>query len=123
MMQRLVGIVRIEEEMQQAVNGIAELWKRARNVSVTGNREYNAGWHTALDLPNLLTVAEAITHSALRRKESRGAHFREDYSTKDAALGKMNLVVSKRTDGTMSIDQRPVAAMPGELQQIIEEMK
>ena len=95
MMQRLVGIVRIEEEMQQAVNGIAELWKRARNVSVTGNREYNSGWHTALDLPNLLTVAEAITQSALRRKESRGAHFREDHSTKDAALGKVNLVVSK----------------------------
>ena len=109
MMQRLVGIVRIEAEMQQSLDGIAELWKRARKVSVAGNREYNSGWHTALDLPNLLTVAEAITQSALRRKESRGAHFREDHSTKDAALGKMNLVVSKRPDGTMSIEQRPVA--------------
>ena len=123
MMQRLVGIVRIEEEMQQAMNGIAELWSRARNVSVTGNREYNSGWHTALDLPNLLIVAEAITQSALRRKESRGAHFREDHSTKDAASGKMNLVVLKQRDGTMRIEQRPVAPMPGELQQIVEEMK
>ena len=123
MMQRLVGIVRIEEEMQQAMNGIAELWSRARNVSVTGNREYNSGWHTALDLPNLLIVAEAITQSALRRKESRGAHFREDHSTKDAASGKMNLVVLKQRDGTMRIEQRPVVPMPGELQQIIEEMK
>jgi succinate dehydrogenase / fumarate reductase flavoprotein subunit len=123
MMQRLVGIVRIEEEMQQAMNGIAELWKRARNVSVTGNLEYNSGWHTALDLPSLLTVAEAITHSALRRKESRGAHFREDHSTKDAALGKMNLVVLKQPDGTMSIEQRPVSSMPDELQQVIEKMK
>ncbi len=96
---------------------------RARNVSVTGNREYNSGWHTALDLPNLLIVAEAITQSALRRKESRGAHFREDHSTKDAASGKMNLVVLKQRDGTMRIEQRPVAPMPGELQQIIEEMK
>ncbi len=123
MMQRLVGIVRIEAEMQQSLDGIADLWKRARKVSVAGNREYNSGWHTALDLPNLLTVAEAITQSALRRKESRGAHFREDHSTKDAALGKMNLVVSKRPDGSMNIEQRNVAPMPDELQQIIEKMK
>jgi len=123
MMQRLVGIVRIEEEMQQSLDAIADLWKRARKVSVAGNREYNSGWHTALDLPNLLTVAEAITRSALERKESRGAHFREDYSAKDSAFGKLNLVVSKNGDGTMRIERRPVPEMPGELQQIIDEMK
>ena len=123
MMQRLVGIVRIEEEMQQSLDAIGELWKRARKVSVGGNREYNSGWHTALDLPNLLTVAEAITRSALERKESRGAHFREDYSAKDSAFGKLNLVVSKNGDGTMRIERRPVPEMPGELQQIIDEMK
>jgi succinate dehydrogenase / fumarate reductase flavoprotein subunit len=88
-----------------------------------GNREYNSGWHTALDLPNLLTVAEAISRSALERKESRGAHFREDYSAKDSTLGKLNLVVSKNEDGTMHIERRPVPDMPGELQQIIDEMK
>jgi len=123
MMQRLVGIVRIEEEMQQSLEGIAQLWTRTRKVSVLGNREYNSGWHTALDLPNLLTVAEAITRSALERKESRGAHFREDYSAKDATLGKLNLVVSKNGDGTMRIERRPVPDMPAELQKIIDEMK
>jgi len=123
MMQRLVGIVRIEAEMRQSLDGIAELWKRARKVSVVGNREYNSGWHTALDLPNLLTVAEAISRSALERKESRGAHFREDYSDKDSAFGKLNLVVSKNGDGTMRVERRPVPDMPGELRQIIDEMK
>jgi succinate dehydrogenase / fumarate reductase flavoprotein subunit len=123
MMQRLVGIVRIEAEMQQSLDGIAELWKRARKVSVVGNREYNSGWHTALDLPNLLTVAEAITRSALERKESRGAHFREDYSGKDSMLAKLNLVVFKDGDGTMRIERRPVPGVPGELQKIIDEMK
>jgi len=123
MMQRLVGIVRIEEEMQQSLECIAQLWTRTRKVSVLGNREYNSGWHTALDLPSLLTVAEAITRSALERKESRGAHFREDYSAKDSTLGKLNLVVSKDGDGTMCIERRPVPEMPGELQKIIDEMK
>ena len=64
-------------------------------MKVPGNREYNPGWHTALDLPNLLTVSEAITRCALERKESRGAHFREDFPDKDPAWGKMNLVVRK----------------------------
>jgi succinate dehydrogenase / fumarate reductase flavoprotein subunit len=123
MMQRLVGIVRMEEEMQQSLDGIAALWKRAQKVSVVGNREYNSGWHTALDLPNLLTVAEAITRSALERKESRGAHFREDYSAKDAAFGKLNLLVAKNRDGTMRIERRPVPEMPADLQRVIEEMK
>jgi succinate dehydrogenase / fumarate reductase flavoprotein subunit len=92
-------------------------------VSVAGNREYNSGWHTALDLPNLLTVAEAITRSALERKESRGAHFRKDYSGKDSTLAKLNLVVFKDGDGTMRIERRPVPGVPGELQKIIDEMK
>ena len=60
------------------------LWERASRVGVTGNREFNPGWHTALDLKNLLTVSEAITRAALERKESRGAQFRDDYPEKDA---------------------------------------
>jgi len=123
MMQRLVGIVRVADEMQQALNGIAELWKRAQEVTVSGNREYNTGWHTALDLPNLLTVAEAITRSALERQESRGAHFREDYPAKEPAFGKLNLVVSKEPDGSMRVESRPVKELSNSLQQIIEEMK
>ena len=88
MMQDLVGIVRREEEMQAALEQIYELTKACRIVSVTGNREYNTGWHTALDLHNLLTVSEIITRAAIERKESRGAHFREDYPAKDDAIGR-----------------------------------
>ena len=83
MMQDLVGIVRREDEMLRALEGIHKLWERAKKVGVYGNREYNPGWHTALDLTNLLTAAEAVTRSAIERKESRGAQFREDYMDKD----------------------------------------
>ena len=85
MMQNLVGIVRREEEMVQALDELAKLWERSRNVAVRGHREYNPGWHTAIDLKHLLTVSEAITRSAIERKESRGGHFRDDFPNKDAA--------------------------------------
>src|SRR5262249_24203569 len=78
-MQDLVGIVRQEEEMQRALDQIDQLKSRAERAGVAGHREYNAGWHTAIDLHNLLIVSELITKSALERKESRGAHFRDDY--------------------------------------------
>ena len=87
MMQEKVGIVRREEEMEQALDGILKLRERAEHVAVTGNREYNPGWHTALDLNNLLTVSEAVTRAALLRKESRGAHFRDDFPAKDETYG------------------------------------
>src|SRR6185295_7619104 len=86
-MQELVGIVRQEQEMQQALERIRELKAASERASVAGNREYNAGWHTALDLHNLLTVSEIITRAALARKESRGAHFRDDYPNKVDAGG------------------------------------
>jgi succinate dehydrogenase / fumarate reductase flavoprotein subunit len=92
-------------------------------VGVGGHREYNPGWHTALDLHNLLTVSEAITRSALERKESRGGHFREDYPDKDGTLGKLNIVVRKERDGGMSVSRVPLPEMPPELKAIIEEMK
>jgi succinate dehydrogenase / fumarate reductase flavoprotein subunit len=123
MMQDLVGIVRREDEMRRALEGLQQLWKRARQVVVSGNREYNPGWHTALDLNNLLTVAEAITRSALERKESRGAHFREDYQNKDAAMGKVNIAVWKGADGSMQLKRAPIPEMPDYLKQVIEEMK
>src|SRR5205814_8812358 len=91
MMQDLVGIVRREDEMQRALDGLAKLWERAKRAKVVGNREYNPGWHTALDLHNLLTVSEVITRCALIRKESRGGHFREDYKDKIPAFAKANL--------------------------------
>jgi succinate dehydrogenase / fumarate reductase flavoprotein subunit len=123
MMQDLVGIVRREEEMLRALDGIAALKERARHVGVTGNREYNPGWHTSLDLESLLTVSEAITRAGIERKESRGAQFREDYPNKDEAYGKFNIIIQKGADGGMQVTRRPIPEMPAELKQIIEEMK
>ena len=123
MMQDLVGIVRQEKEMQKALEGLKQLWTRAAKVAVVSNREYNPGWHTALDLKHLLTVSEAITLSALDRKESRGGHFREDFPNKDAAAQKYNTVVTQAADGSMKLRREPIPEMPGELKQVIEEMK
>jgi len=123
MMQDLVGIVRKQDEIARALEGIQQLWQRANRAGCSGNREYNPGWHTALDLANLLTVAEAIARSALERKESRGAHFREDYPDKDAAFGKINIVLRKQPDGTMQVRREPIPEMRAELAQIIQEMK
>ena len=123
MMQDLVGIVRKQDEMLRALEGLQKLLKRGQQVAVPGNREYNPGWHTALDLDNLLTVSEAIGRAAVERKESRGAHFREDYPNKDAAAGKFNIVVRKGTDDSMEVRRQPLPEMPAELKQIIEEMK
>ena len=122
-MQDLVGIVRQEGEMQQALVQIQELKSRAARAVVAGHREYNNGWHTAIDLNNLLTVSEIITLSALERKESRGGHFRDDYPAKDENYGKFNIVVRQSESGTPKIERVPIAPMPAELKSIIEEMK
>ena len=121
MMQDLVGIVRREEEMKRALDGVHALRTRARQVGVVGNREYNPGWHTALDLDNLLTISEAITLAAIERKESRGGHFRDDYPDKDKTYGAFNIVLKRGTSGEMVMERRPQAALPAELQAIIEE--
>jgi succinate dehydrogenase / fumarate reductase flavoprotein subunit len=123
MMQDLVGIVRNEEEMLRAQAELKKLRERAAKVKVIGNREYNAGWHTALDLQNLLTVSEAITLAAVHRKESRGAHFREDFPNKDVESGTFNLVIRKGGDGKMEIVKQPIAEIRPDLKEIIEEMK
>ncbi len=123
MMQSLVGIVRREEEMIKALDGIGKLSQRAGQVAVYGHREYNPGWHTAIDLKNLMTVSEAITRSAIERKESRGGHFREDFPGKDASSGRVNVVVKKNTDGTMNVRRETIPDLPAELKQVIEEMK
>jgi len=122
MMQDLVGIVRREEEMVRALEGIQKLWQRAKKTGVRGNREYNPGWHTALDLKNLLTVSEAITRAAIERKESRGAQFREYFQNKDAALGKVNVVLWRGADGSMNVRHDALPPMPAELEQVIKQM-
>ncbi len=122
-MQDLVGIVRREDEMLRALEELQKLRARAQRVHVAGNREYNPGWHTALDLNNLLTVSEAITRSALRRKESRGGHFRDDFPAKVDRFGNVNVVVRKAPDGGMQVEEVPIPEMPEELKQVIAEMK
>ncbi len=122
-MQDSVGIVRREVELSQALGTIRQLRERAEKVSVEGNREYNPGWHTACDLRNLLTVSEMVARAALERKESRGAHFRDDFPGKDESFGSVNLLVRKGEDGEMRVERAPVRELPPELKQIIEEMK
>jgi succinate dehydrogenase / fumarate reductase flavoprotein subunit len=122
-MQDLVGIVRTESEMQQALIKIEALHARAEQVGITGHRQYNNGWHTAIDLGSLLLVSEAITRAAIMRKESRGAQFREDFPNKDPEWGKHNIIVKRGADGEMLVEKRALPPMPDELQAVIQEMK
>lgn len=122
-MQDLVGIVRQETEMAKALVEVAELKKRAANAGVGGQRDYNPGWHTSIDLANLLTVSEAIAKSALDRKESRGGHFRDDYPEKSTEGGTYNSIIKKGADGQMVLERRPLTPLPDELKQIIEDQK
>src|SRR5688500_359894 len=123
MMQKLVGIVRQESEMVEALNGVRALRAKAADIGVQGNREYNPGWHTALDLDSLLTISEAIALAAIERKESRGGHFRDDYPDKVTEYSKFNIVVLKGADGSMQLERRSIPALPPELQAIVEEQK
>jgi succinate dehydrogenase / fumarate reductase flavoprotein subunit len=120
-MQDKVGIVRREEEMISALEDLKAFGDRANRVGVSGNREFNPGWHTALDLQPLLTVSEAITRAAIERKESRGAQFREDFPNKDPKFGNVNTIVWRGEDGEMKVRLDPIPPMPAELKQIIEE--
>jgi len=122
-MQEGVGIVRREPEMAKALEQVQGLARQAATVTVPGNREYNPGWHTALDLRNLLTISEAVARAAIERKESRGGHFREDYPDKDPNYGTFNITLRKATDGSMELERVPIAPMPAELKAVIEEMK
>jgi succinate dehydrogenase / fumarate reductase flavoprotein subunit len=122
-MQALVGIVRTESEMQEALRRVQQFKDRASRVGVSGHREYHAGWHTALDLRNLLTVSEAIARSAIERKESRGGHFREDYPDKIAEFGSVNIMVKQGSKGELQLSRVPLPPMPDYLKQVIEEQK
>ena len=119
-MQDLVGIIRVEAELKQALDGLQQLKQRARNVKVEGHRQFNTGWHLALDLHSLLTFAEAATLAAIERKESRGGHTRDDYPNTDGKFAKVNIVVRKSGDG-MTLAQEPLPEMPDELKALLEE--
>jgi succinate dehydrogenase / fumarate reductase, flavoprotein subunit len=120
-MQNLVGIVRTESEMQEALVKVEALRVRAANAGITGNIEYNTGWHTALDLENMLSISEMIAMAALTRKESRGGHFRDDYPEKSAEWGKYNLKIVKGPDGKPRVEQIPVCPLTDEMKKCIEE--
>jgi succinate dehydrogenase / fumarate reductase flavoprotein subunit len=122
-MQDLVGIVRVESEMQQALDAIGQLRERVERTGITGNREYNNGWHTTIDIGNMMIVSEAITRAALLRKESRGAQFREDFPNKDSEWGKYNIVIRRSADGEMQVEKRALTPIPDELKKVIEQMK
>jgi succinate dehydrogenase / fumarate reductase flavoprotein subunit len=122
LMQSKVGIVRRQGPMQEAVEALGRLWERADRVRVSGNREYNPGWHTAMDLRNLLTVSEAVARAAMTRTESRGAHFREDHEGKDPEWGRYNLVIGRGEEGAMTVERRQIPEMPEELKSIIKEV-
>ena len=119
-MQNLVGIIRVESELKQALETLQQLKQRSRNVKVEGNRQFNTGWHLALDLHSLLTFAEAATLAAIERKESRGGHTRDDYPSTDAKYAKVNIVVRKAGD-SMTLAQEPLPEMPEELKALLEE--
>jgi succinate dehydrogenase / fumarate reductase flavoprotein subunit len=122
-MQNLVGIVRTEQQMLRALTDITQLRERAGRVVVSGNREYNPGWHTALDLTHLLLVSEAVARAAIERKESRGAQFREDYPAKSEEAAKDNLVIARGGDGAMQVRREPIPPLRDDLRQIIEELR
>ncbi|MEO8724570.1 MAG: FAD-binding protein [Acidobacteriaceae bacterium] len=121
-MQKLVGIFRVEEELQQALGDIEALNERMARVRVEGSRMFNPGWHLAWDLRAMLRATEAVTRSALLRRESRGAHSRIDYPNYDPVWERQNNVVSRNGD-VMRVRQEPVTEMPPELKELLKEGK
>jgi len=118
-MHTLVGIIRREDEMREALRRIAGLKERAQHARAEGGRAYNPGWHTALDLRSLLTVAEGSASAALERKESRGGHTRSDHPYTDDTWGTVNVVLRLR-NGALQVSREPLPKMPPELASLFE---
>ena len=120
-MNDLVGIIRTESELQAALTAIEGLKQRATTMSIEGHRQYNPGWHLALDLRNMLLVAESIAKAALERQESRGGHTRDDFPKPDAEWGTKNLVVTLADDReSVMLNPQPLPPMPDDLQKFFE---
>jgi len=122
-MQNLVGIIRTEVELKQALEEIAELQERASRVAVEGHRQYNPGWHLSLDLQSMLSVSRCVTLAALERQESRGGHTREDHPGPDPKWGTVNVRVRAADGGEIAVDHLPLPEMPDELKTLFEEKK
>jgi succinate dehydrogenase / fumarate reductase flavoprotein subunit len=121
-MQKLAGIFRTEEDLQQAMSKLEELKQRSLRVSMSGSRMFNPGWHLCADLKSMLTVSEAVTRCALARRESRGAHSRIDYPNLDSVWGKQNNIISRR-ETEMALQQRPTSELPADLQVLLADEK
>jgi succinate dehydrogenase / fumarate reductase flavoprotein subunit len=122
-MQSLVGIIRTESELVQALEELDTLRERATKVSVSGGRAYNPGWNLATDLPSMLAVSTLVAKGALERRESRGGHTRDDYPKPDPEFGKVNLVQRLDARGEPTLTPEPLPVMPDELQALFEEAK
>ncbi|MGK5113200.1 MULTISPECIES: fumarate reductase/succinate dehydrogenase flavoprotein subunit [unclassified Geodermatophilus] len=120
-MHDLVGIIRTAPEMERALERIAALKQRVAALSVEGHRQYNPGWHLALDLPHMLLVSECIARAALAREESRGGHTRDDFPAADVEWARTNLVCRRTPDGGVAVARQPLPAMPPELAEVFEE--
>ena len=120
-MQELVGIIRTESELVQALGELDKLDDRASRLAVRGGRAYNPGWNLATDLPAMLTVSRLVTRGAIERRESRGGHTRDDYPKADPELGKVNFVQRLGGDGALAVAPEPIPPMPPELQALLEE--
>ena len=119
-MQRLVGIFRVEADLDEALVELAELRRRWSNVCASGGRIYNPGWNLVFELDHLLTISEAITRSARERTESRGAHSRLDFpATDDGAWGQVNVAVGRGADGSMTVTTTPLPAMSDQLRSLL----
>jgi succinate dehydrogenase / fumarate reductase flavoprotein subunit len=120
-MQSNVGIIRTEKDLATGIANLEAFKKRYANLQVTDNRHYNAGWHQSIDMRNMLVVAEAIARAALLRKESRGAHAREDFPDMDKAkFAKLN-IVSRNKNGTMELEEVPLPEVPADIKKVLEE--
>jgi len=120
-MQSLVGIIRTEPELVEALHKLDELEERAAKVAVHGAPAYNPGWNLATDLPSMLTVSRLVAKGALERKESRGGHTRDDYPKPDPELGKVNLVQRIDDRGELVLVAEPLPQMPPELAALFDE--
>jgi succinate dehydrogenase / fumarate reductase flavoprotein subunit len=118
-MQRLVGIIRTADELTASLGEIEKLKERAKQVTVEGHRQYNPGWHLALDLKNMLIVSECIAKAALERQESRGGHTRDDFPTADPDWGAKNLVLTLSGE-SVELRHQPLPVMPDELKTLFD---
>lgn len=122
-MNDLVGIIRREEELEQAIEALGKLRERVANVAVEGGRGYHPGWHLALDLRNMVLVSECVAKAALERQESRGGHTRDDYPKMSADWRKLNLVcrlAGDTTNGFVELKRQDMEPMRKDLLALFE---